>query len=157
MYSSEQDRRFPRCIVRFRYDVNTSLSFLLVVGVVTARRVEVAYETSKQRLVYLDLLASQHVTGKTVKCTFLYSISNFPTVVSYSVYYKERFVQVSLKSVVGKLGKTGDEVGNILTCNTLSVYVGDATLPDRVRTVQPGCQAGEERFNAMWFGFNADS
>lgn len=42
---------------------------------------------------------------------------------------KGYIVKVLWKSVVEKCEKNAVEVGNILTCNTLSVYVGDAVLP----------------------------
>lgn len=158
MCSSVSVRIFPSRFVRFRCDVRGTRTLPLVVGVAMARRVEVAYETSEQRLVYLDLLASQHVNEKTVKCTNVYQFFVISTVVSCSVWYWRRIVKISWESCDGKLGKTYVKVGNILTCNTLSVYVGDATLPDCAllrRSVEPGCQAGEERFNAMWFGSDA--
>lgn len=161
MCSSAPLRHFPPPFARFRCDVRPTTGLPLAVGGATARRVEVAYETTEQRLVYLDLLASEHVTGKTVECTFLGGFSGCLSVVSCGAHRHGRIVRVSWKSDGGKLGKTAPKVGNILTCNiVLSVYVGDAVLPDRAwLPLGPGCQAGEERFNnAMWFGrSDADS
>lgn len=94
MRSAAAVRTFPSRLERFRRDVRPTPALPLAVGVATARRVEVAYETSEHRLVYLDLLASDHVAGKTAECTPTNGFSAFPMVVSHSAQSDERVVLV---------------------------------------------------------------